>query len=264
MAAAPPYFDFLIPERRAGRAGPDVHLGYWDAPPEPGAATLPGEFAAAQARLTKRVIDLLPQSRGGKFLDVACGFGGTLAALAARRAPARLAGVNIDPRQLALCRQTAAGAALVLADACRLPFAEGAFDHVLCVEAMFHFASRAAFLAEAARVLRPGGTLVVTDMLMRPPQHLGAGELAGALAIVRRDYGEWPDPWMEGAALVSAGGSAGLVLQHQADWSSNTQPSYRWIAPPETPQAADAGSIFRRWQAGGWLRYVAMVFGKAG
>jgi len=42
-----------------------------------------------------------------------------------------------------------------LADACRLPFPDASFNHVLCVEAMFHFASRRTFFAEAARVLSP-------------------------------------------------------------------------------------------------------------
>jgi SAM-dependent methyltransferase len=43
-----------------------------------------------------------------------------------------------------------------------LPFADGAFDVVWCSETLEHVPATAAFLAEARRVLRPGGRLVVT------------------------------------------------------------------------------------------------------
>jgi SAM-dependent methyltransferase len=50
----------------------------------------------------------------------------------------------------------------VLADLGRLPFGDGRFDHVLSTQTLEHLAEPAAFLAEAARVLRPGGRLFLT------------------------------------------------------------------------------------------------------
>jgi SAM-dependent methyltransferase len=57
------------------------------------------------------------------------------------------------------------------ADLGRLPFVAGAFDHVLSTQTLEHLADPGAFLAEACRVLRPGGTLLLTaPMLFRMHQ----------------------------------------------------------------------------------------------
>ena len=71
--ALPAYLDGLIAAYRAGQAGRDLHLGYWDDPPDLAAPCAPGEFAAAQARLTRRIIALAPPEPGHRVLDVACG-----------------------------------------------------------------------------------------------------------------------------------------------------------------------------------------------
>jgi MPBQ/MSBQ methyltransferase len=257
----PPYFDALIAARRAGQVGRHVHLGYWD---DPAAG---GDFEAAQARLTERIIGLAPGLSGGSVLDVACGFGGTLAALDVALRGVKLTGLNIDPRQLALCRGAVVrpenALTLVAGDACALPFRPAVFDQVFCVEAMFHFASRRRFLLEAGQVLRPGGSLVVCDILLRQPGSAAPWDGATIAAIVRRDYGPWPEPWVDIAQVLAWADEAGFDLVGLKDWSAATLPSYRFVVPERRgvpARMASAGVVFRWMHGRGWLAYPALSF----
>ena len=169
---------FLVGPRRAKRS-PRL-LGRAAAN---GGAMQPPEFETAQARLTEILVGLADLRDGQRVLDVGCGFGGTLEA-AGKWPGVQRAGVNVDRRPLDICRTLPATANplwLALADACALPFRAASFDRLFCVEAMFHFRARDAFLREAAQVLRPDGRLVLSDILLR--RH-GAGS-----ARRRRDRG---------------------------------------------------------------------------
>ena len=79
--------------------------------------------------------------------------------LTERIANLRMVGVNIDPRQLAICRQLEPregnGLEWALADACGPPFADASVDRVLCVEAMFHFALRRSSTARRPACFAP-------------------------------------------------------------------------------------------------------------
>jgi SAM-dependent methyltransferase len=264
MPVLPPYFEALIAARRAGQVGRHVHLGYWDDPPPLTAPPHPGEFENAQSRLTARLIDLVPLRSDQSVLDVACGFGGTLATIDARMTGVTLTGLNIDSRQLTLCRDAVTRPdnilTLVTADACALPFRDKSFDHVFCVEAMFHFASRRRFLAEAARALRPGGSLTISDILLRPP--ISAPWDDGKITeIIRRDYGPWPDPWADIAYILSTANGFGLEPTNMQDWTAATLPSYRIVAPnARTPQHPSAGEVFRWLHLNGYLTYPALSF----
>jgi SAM-dependent methyltransferase len=103
---------------------------------------------------------------GERLLEIGCGEGANLHHLAARGA--RLVGVDFT---LAKARFAAArtGALTACADAGRLPLAGGAFDAVLVRDLLHHVDDRAAVLAEAERVLAPGGQITVIEPNGRNP-----------------------------------------------------------------------------------------------
>jgi SAM-dependent methyltransferase len=93
----------------------------------------------------------------GRVLDVGCGTGGMLALLGA---PAT--GVDISGRALDHARRRGL-TRLALASAAALPFPDASFDAVLALDVLYHRAvpDEARALAEFARVVRPGGFVVL-------------------------------------------------------------------------------------------------------
>jgi cyclopropane fatty-acyl-phospholipid synthase-like methyltransferase len=263
-ARVPAYFDLLIAGFKAGHTGRHVHLGYWHAPPALTTPCSAEEFEAAQARLADVVIDLADLADGQSVLDVGCGFGGTLAAINARWRQMRLCGLNIDPRQLEICGalqpQPTNALTWLQADACALPLRESTFDRVICLEAMFHFRAREVFLAQAAAVLVRGGRLILSDILLRHPGTRAPTDVTALEAIMRRDYGPWPELWIGLDEVTEYARRAGFTLDRIIDGTAQTLPSYRVTAPhPEMPPRS-AGSLTRWLHREGYLTYVCLAF----
>ena len=120
--------------------------------------------AEACQNLMEKVLAFLPD-RQGSILDVACGMGGSTRELLRHYSPGEVVGINISVKQLQTSRTNAPGADFIMMDATRLAFPDGQFDNMACIEAAFHFNTREGFLHEANRVLKPGGRLVMTDIL---------------------------------------------------------------------------------------------------
>lgn len=119
-------------------------------------ATRGGEPRARAA--AHAVLGLLPDG-ARTVLDVACGTGLVGAQLS--RPGRRVWGADLSPGML----RTAAGrlgGAVVRADGRRLPFADGSLDAVVAIWLLHLLDDAAPVVAEAARVLRPGGVFVTT------------------------------------------------------------------------------------------------------
>ncbi len=102
----------------------------------------------------------------GRILDVGCGTGYLLGQLAARAPQAEvLAGIDAAPAMVAVARRAAADGRLrfMVGTAERLPWPAATFDLVVSTTSFDHWADQRAGLAECARVLAPGGSLVLAD-----------------------------------------------------------------------------------------------------
>jgi demethylmenaquinone methyltransferase/2-methoxy-6-polyprenyl-1,4-benzoquinol methylase len=103
-----------------------------------------------------------------KILDLACGSGDLALALAAACPAATIVGADFCAPMLEIARRKGVKH-LVVADALRLPFAEAAFDAATVAFGLRNMESWTGALREMARVLRPGGRLLILDFSVPPP-----------------------------------------------------------------------------------------------
>ena len=134
------------PRYVSAREGYALWADSWDSTPSPIAAL---EFRA----LLPWIAPLRPRLA----IDVGCGTG---------RWTTRLNAIGIDasPEMLSVAASKAGlRGRLAVADAARLPVASGAADLVLCALTFGHIRNPSCALAEFARILKPGGVLILTD-----------------------------------------------------------------------------------------------------
>ncbi len=153
---------------------------------------------------------------GGRRLDAGCGTGATGAWL---REGASLIGADFEPLALELYREGHRSEGLAAADVTRLPFADDAFDAVLCVTVLCHQSvlDPRATVAELVRVVRPGGVVC----LMEP----GTERL-------RRAH----DRVTHTARRFSRAGLAGLLRANGCEVVRSTG-AYAFLVPPAAAKA---------------------------
>lgn len=131
----------------------DVYQGWaphYDAPGN--------EMIDIEQPIVRRILDGLPV---GTALDAACGTGRHTSYL--EQLGHHVIGVDASPDMLAQARKRLPDVDFHEADLHRLPLPDNAVDTVVCALALTHVPELAPVLAEFARVLRPGGNLVISD-----------------------------------------------------------------------------------------------------
>lgn len=118
-------------------------------------------FAAKRA-LVRLLLDAYAPLPAALGVDVGCGTGGTIQALSAPGG--RWVGTDQSGLALMFCRKRGLPR-LLQASAEALPFRSESADLVLCLDVLYHrgVADDGRVLAECFRILRPGGTVVITD-----------------------------------------------------------------------------------------------------
>lgn len=217
------YYDESWVDYRLLWLNPDnlaVHFGYAD-------ETTRGHTDALK-NMNRVLAERAAVRPGDRVLDAGCGVGGSSLWLARER-DAEVVGITPVASQVAMARRYAARRGLAdrvrfeQADYAATSFPDAGFDVVWVLEALCHAPSKAAFYREAARLLRPGGRLVVAEYLRtdRPVDEVG-----------ERLLHEWLDGWAipdidspdEHRAHLAAAGFTDIRLD---DVTAHTRPSLR-------------------------------------
>ena len=144
------------------------------------------------------IAELLGIGRSSRVLDVCCGSGGPSLALA-QRTGCRIDGIDREIAGIAHAQTHASArglsdrAAFALVDcAGPLPFEEGSFDAVLCIDAIPHLPDRFGTLRKWSRLLGQGASTLAILMCSAVP--IAFGILARNGFVSRHRYCEWSKP----------------------------------------------------------------------
>jgi SAM-dependent methyltransferase len=174
-----------------GGTGPERwgNLGAWDD------AT---DYAQAARALATRVIEAAGVRSGDRVVDAGSGWGQQSLELVETHGAAQVVAIDVSQVAIDTLRTAVAerglGASIdsVRGSATDLSrIATASMDRVIAVDAAYHFDTRAAFLAEARRVLRPGGRIAWTDMVLNVP--LEGGLTRNRVRALSRAVGVPPD-----------------------------------------------------------------------
>jgi SAM-dependent methyltransferase len=166
------YYDRHTPSFvRHGQGGGSLHRAAWG----PGVSTREQAFHYVDDLVAAVIRQTLPSSSTPHVVDLGCGVGESLCYLASR-VPIRGTGITLSPIQVAMATARVTAASLstrvscVEGDYCDLPAALEPADVVYAIESFVHGPSPDRFFEQCARVIKPGGRLVICDDVLRPAE----------------------------------------------------------------------------------------------
>ena len=198
--------------------GDNLHLGVQCNPncPHPEAMEHTNEIMSGLADLGPAI----------NVLDLGCGYGSTARYLA-RTHGCKVTGINISEKELELARLRAAEAGLEhllsfeQGDFHSLLYENESFDVVWSQEAFLHGADKSLIISEARRVLKSGGTLIFTDIVVRSE----TPSIRSREDLRQDQVSEMWDSEDYRRCLADLGFHVG----HEGDWSEHVARSYSWV-----------------------------------
>lgn len=165
-----------------------------------------------------RLAEVVRPRAGEVIVDLGCGSGASLAALAARGAAACLVGLDLHASRLHEAADRVPGTRLARADLTRpLPLATASVDTVLCHNVIELLPDPSALLGEVVRVARPGGRVVLshTDfagLVVHGAEPVLTGGILHAYAHVQQPWMPHIEPFAA-RRLPELATSAGLAVE---------------------------------------------------
>lgn len=180
---------------------------------------------------------------GERVLDLGCGAGGPAVAIVSRVGGTRVTGLTISSAQAEAAKSLASVVGLSdrlvfeVGDYHRQPYLDGGFDRIVAFEALGYATDLEIVLREALRVLRPGGSIYIKDVV-RKPDPLARRERLELLEFDRIYHQRTPTPEAIARALHFAG-----FVDLRVEGLSPTfgaGPFYRAMVDPRAPNHLNA------------------------